>query len=296
MELRQLEYFIAVVEEANFTRAAQRVHVAQPAVSAQIGRLERELGQRLLDRSRREVRPTAAGAAVLPYAKAALAAVDDVRLAVDELSRLVRGTVTIGTVTAHSVDVPGLLAEFHAEYPGVEITLSTANSDQLIDAVRSGDLDTAIVSVGPDERPAGLDIEVVTDEAVDAAVGLADELARHATVNLAQLAQRPLIALPVGTGIRRQFDQACAVAGISPRIAFEASTPLALADLAERGLGVAILPSSVARNRPGLHPLRLTPELRGRLVLAWRASGPRSPAARVLVDRARQLLRVGTGA
>lgn len=296
MELRQLEYFVAVVEEANFTRAAQRVHVAQPAVSAQIGRLERELGQRLLDRSRREVRPTAAGAAVLPYAKAALAAVDDVRLAVDELSRLVRGTVTIGTVTAHSVDVPGLLAEFHAEYPSVEITLSTANSDQLIDAVRSGDLDTAIVSVGPDERPAGLDIEVVTDESVDAAVGLADELAGHATVSLAQLAQRPLIALPVGTGIRRQFDQACAAAGISPRIAFEASTPLALADLAERGLGVAILPTSVARNRPGLHPLRLTPELRGRLVLAWRASGPRSPAARVLVDRARQLLRVGTGA
>ncbi|MFL0277924.1 LysR family transcriptional regulator [Mycobacterium sp. SMC-19] len=296
MELRQLEYFIAVVEEANFTRAAQRVHVAQPAVSAQIGRLERELGQRLLDRSRREVRPTAAGAAVLPYAKAALAAVDDVRLAVDELSRLVRGTVTIGTVTAHSVDVPGLLAEFHAEYPSVEITLSTANSDQLIDAVRSGELDTAIVSVGPDERPTGLDIEVVTDEAVDAAVGLADELAGRATVSLAQLAQRPLIALPVGTGIRRQFDQACAAAGISPRIAFEASTPLALADLAERGLGVAILPSSVARNRPGLHPLRLTPELRGRLVLAWRASGPRSPAARVLVDRARQLLRVGTGA
>ncbi|MGB3522488.1 MAG: LysR family transcriptional regulator [Mycobacterium sp.] len=296
MELRQLEYLIAVVEEANFTRAAQRVHVAQPAVSAQIGRLERELGQRLLDRSRREVRPTAAGAAVLPYAKAALAAVDDVRLAVDELSRLVRGTVTIGTVTAHSVDVPGLLAEFHAEYPSVEITLSTANSDQLIDAVRSGELDTAIVSVGPDERPTGLDIEVVTDESVDAAVGLADELAGHATVSLAQLAQRPLIALPVGTGIRRQFDQACAAAGISPRIAFEASTPLALADLAERGLGVAILPSSVARNRPGLHPLRLTPELRGRLVLAWRASGPRSPAARVLVDRARQLLRVGTGA
>lgn len=296
MELRQLEYFVAVAEEANFTRAAQRVHVAQPAVSAQIGRLERELGQRLLDRSRREVRPTAAGAAVLPYAKAALAAVDDVRLAVDELSRLVRGTVTIGTVTAHSVDVPGLLAGFHAEYPNVEITLSTANSDQLVDAVRSGDLDTAIVSVGPDERPAGLDIEVVTDEPVDAAVSLADELAGHATVSLAQLAQRPLIALPVGTGIRRQFDQACAVAGISPRIAFEASTPQALADLAERGLGVAILPRSMARNRPGLHPLRLTPELRGRLVLAWRASGPRSPAARVLVDRARELLRVGTGA
>ncbi|MGV0750821.1 LysR family transcriptional regulator [Mycolicibacter minnesotensis] len=296
MELRQLEYFVAVVEEANFTRAAQRVHVAQPAVSAQIGRLERELGQRLLDRSRREVRPTAAGAAVLPYAKAALAAVEDVRLAVDELSQLVRGTVTIGTVTAHPVDVPGLLAEFHAQYPNVEITLSTANSDELIEAVRGGDLDLAIVSVGPGEQPAGLDIEVVTDEPVDAAVSPADELAGHVTVSLAELAQRPLITLPVGTGIRRQLDQSCAAVGVSPRIAFEASTPQALAELAERGLGVAILPRSMARGRPGLRPLRLTPELRGRLVLAWRASGPRSPAARVLVDRARELLRVGAGA
>lgn len=298
MELRQLEYFVAVVEEANFTRAAQRVHVAQPAVSAQIGRLERELGQRLLDRSRREVRPTAAGVAVLPYAKAALAAVGDVRLAVDELSRLVRGTVAIGTVTAHPVDVPGLLADFHAEYPNVEITLSTANSDELIEAVRGGDLDLAIVSVGPAEQPAGLDIEVVTDEPVDAAVGLADELAGAATVSLAQLTQRqrPLITLPVGTGIRSQLDRACAGIGVSPRIAFEASTPQALAELAERGLGVAILPRSMARDRPGLHALRLTPELRGRLVLAWRASGPRSPAARVLVDRARRFLRVGTGA
>lgn len=89
MELRQLEYFVAVTEEANFTRAARRVHVAQPAVSAQIARLERELGQPLLDRSRREVRLTAAGEAVLPYARAALDAVRQAKTAVDELAQLV---------------------------------------------------------------------------------------------------------------------------------------------------------------------------------------------------------------
>ena len=118
MELRQLEYFVAVAEEANFTRAAQRVHVAQPAVSAQIARLERELGQPLLDRSHRAVRLTAAGEAALPYAQAgsggrrAMCA-----RAVDELTELVRGTVTIGTVTAHNVDMPALLADFHAHIP-----------------------------------------------------------------------------------------------------------------------------------------------------------------------------------
>jgi DNA-binding transcriptional LysR family regulator len=296
MELRQLEYFVAVAEEANFTRAAERIHVAQPAVSAQIQRLERELGQPLLDRSRRTVRLTPAGEATLPYARAALAAVTDIRTAVDELSELVRGTVTIGTVTSHSVDMPALLADFHADHPNVEITLGTDSSDALIDKVRTGSLDAAIVSVGPNERPEGLDIEIATDEPIDAVVSETDALATRSTIRLTDLRDRPLIALPVGAGIRHQFDAACAEAGVTPRIAFEASTPLALADLAERGLGVAIVPRSVAVGRDRLHALSIVPELRGRLVLAWRSSGPMSPAARVLVDRARRLLRVGGGA
>ena len=296
MELRQLEYFVAVAEEANFTRAAQRIHVAQPAVSAQIQRLERELGQPLLDRSRRTVRLTAAGEAALPYARAALAAVADIHVAVEELTQLVRGTVAIGTVTSHSVDMPLLLADFHADHPEVEITLSTDSSDTLIEMVCTGRLDAAIVSVGPGERPEGLDVEVVTDEAIAAAVCQTDELASRKTIRLTDLADRQLIALPVGAGIRHQFDAACAKAGVSPRVAFEASTPLALADLAERGLGVAIVPASVPRGRDGLYALPIVPELRGRLVLAWRSGGPMSPAARVLVDKARRLLRVGAGA
>ena len=295
MELRQLEYLVAVAEHANFTRAAERLHVAQPAVSAQIQKLERELGQPLLDRSKRTVRLTAAGEAVLPYAKAALAAVVDVSRSVAELTQLVSGTVAIGTVTAHNVDIPGLLADFHASHPGVEITLSTDNSDVLIDHLRTGVLDVAIVSVGSDERPAGLDVEVVTDEAVDAAVCHDDELAREATIGLAALAERSLIALPVGTGLRTRLDQACAAAGVSPRIAYEASTPIALAELAERGLGVAILPSSVSRTRPGLHALAITPAMRGRLVLAWRSTGPTNPASSVLVQMARRLVGVSGG-
>ena len=109
--------------------------------------------------------------------------------------------------------------------------------------MRTGQLDAAIVSVGPDERPDGLDVEVVTDEAIAAAVSPTDELASRKTIRLKDLADRRLIALPVGAGIRHQFDAACARAGVTPRIAFEASTPLALADLAERGLGVAIVPA-----------------------------------------------------
>ena len=120
MELRQLEYLVAVVEEASFTRAAARLHVAQPGVSAQIRQLERELGHALLDRSTRTVQLTEAGAAVLPHARAALQAVANARVAIDELVGLLRGHVSVGTVAARGpVDLPGWLADFHRDHPGV---------------------------------------------------------------------------------------------------------------------------------------------------------------------------------
>ncbi len=235
MELRQLEYFVAVAEEANFTRAAERVHVAQPAVSAQIRHLERELGQQLFDRSRRTVRLTAAGEAVLPHARAALAAVTAARTAVEELGELVRGSVVVGTVTAHDFDMAGLLAQFHAAHPLVDITLTTDESDALLDGLHSGRLDAAIVSVGA-ELPAGLAAEVVTDQRIVAAVAGDHPWHRRRTVALRDLADHLVIALPTGAGIRHQFDQACRGAGVAARVAFEASTPHALAELAERGL------------------------------------------------------------
>ncbi|BBY47733.1 LysR family transcriptional regulator [Mycolicibacterium arabiense] len=292
MELRQLEYVVAVAEEANFTRAAGRVHVAQPAVSAQIARLERELGEPLFDRGKREVRLTAAGTALLPHARAALASVAAARTAVDELGQLVRGSVAIGAVTAHDVDLPGLLAEFHVAHPGVDISLGSDDSEALIDGIRMGRLDAAIVSIS-DHVPDGLAAEVVTDQRIVAAVGKADPWVRRRAVAVTDLAERPVIALPPGTGIRRRFDEACAAAGVAVRVAFEATTPGALADLAERGLGVALLPEVAAAARAGLHVLPIVPELRGRLVFAWRADGPMSPAARVLVEMARRRLRVG---
>jgi len=290
MELRQLEYVVAVAEEANFTRAARRVHVAQPAVSASIRALERELGQPLFDRSRRTVGLTAAGEAVLPHARAALAAVAAVRTAVAEVTGLVRGSVAVGTVTAHDFDMVGLLAEFHAAHPLVDITLGTDESDALIDGLQAGRLDAAIISVGP-ALPERLDGAVVTDQRIVAAVGAGHPWRRRRRIALPDLAEEPVIALPRGTGIRRQFDRACRAAGVEVRVAFEASTPGALAELAVRGLGVAVLPESVTR--PGLHRLPITPELRARLVFAWRAAGPVSPAARALIAMARRRLGVG---
>lgn len=295
MELRQLEYLVTVVEEASFTRAAQRCHVAQPGVSAQIRQLERELGQVLLDRSGRTVRPTEAGAAVVPYARAALDAAAGIRLAVDELTGLVRGHLAVGMVASvSSINLPAVLAGFAQRHPGVEITLTEADSASLLSALAAHRLDASFVGL-PGQVPAGIEAEVVADVPLVAVVAPADPLSTRNTITLHVLAQRPLITLPQGTGLRTVIDRACASAGVQPRVAFEASDPHVLAELAGRGLGVAIVTEPAARACRGqLHALAITrPRMRGRLALAWRAEGPTSPAARSFISHARAVLAGG---
>src|SRR5690348_4546889 len=119
MELRQLEYLVAVAEEGTFTKAAARMHVAQSGVSAQILLLERELGQRLFDRSRSPVRLTKVGAALLKHARVALAAVADAKQVADEYGVALRGHVSVGLAASSSLafDLVDMLAEFHREHP-----------------------------------------------------------------------------------------------------------------------------------------------------------------------------------
>ena len=291
MELRQLAYFVAVAEEGSFTRAAARLHVAQPGVSAQIRLLEQELGQQLLDRSMRNVRLTRVGADVLPYARAALEALADVQLVVDDWSGLMRGRVAVGMITGCSFTLLfDLLAQFHSDHPAVEITLSEDNSDRLIEALIDGTLDLALVGLAA--VPEGIAAEMFIDEALVAVVGCDDPLASQQAVTLDDLRGRTLMCLPQGTGVRAAFDHGCTLADIQPRIGFEATDPAALAELACRGLGVAILPKTTANaHADSVHILAIEPELRSSIAFAWRVEGPIAPAGRAIVNHVRAALR-----
>jgi len=290
MELRQLEYLVAVVDAGGFTRAAERVHISQSGVSAQIRALERELGQPLLDRSGRSVRPTAAGTAVLPFARAALAAVSGARLAVDELSGLLRGRVAVGVVVGCALPAfSAALAAFHRAHPQVGLTLVERASDELVEQVRGGDLDLVVAGVHGPPRP-GLERLVVVDERLVLAVPPEHELAGRDSVPLAELADRPLVGLPRGAGVRAAFDAACGL-----DVALEASSPAVVLDLVVRGLGVGLVSASMTDGYPGVCVVELAPPApAARLEVLWRDAAAASPAARELAATVRAHLVVTT--
>ncbi|ORM02764.1 LysR family transcriptional regulator [Prescottella equi] len=283
MELRQLEYFVAVAEEANFTRAAARVHVSQSGISAQIRQLENDLGAPLFDRSTRVAALTVAGEAVLAHARAALAAARAVRDAVDDVNQLVRGRLEVGMVTACTVTpLFDALSSFHRAHPGIDVSLREDNSDRLVDDVRAGAVDLALVGVAGAE-PAGLHSFTVVRERLVAAVPGNHPLAQLSSVTLADVCAHPLVTLPPGTGIRTVLDRGCADLNCRASIALQASAPDAVADLATRGLGVAILSESMATSYPDLASRVIADvDVEAVLALVWRPEI--SPALRELLS------------
>lgn len=271
MDLRQLEYFVAVAEEANFTRAADRVHITQSGVSAQIRQFERELGAELFDRSSRTVRLTPAGAAALPHARAALAAAEAVQQSIDDTQGLVRGRLTLGMITGCTVTpLFDALAAFHRQHPRIEIALVEENSDVLVEHVRAGSAEIALVGAAG-SIPAGLESLTIVSEGLVALVPPGHRLAGQEAVPVRRLAAYPLICLPSGTGIRGVLDKACAAAGVRPSVALQATAPAAVADLALRGLGVGVLSASLAAGFDGLTAVPIDEvELPALLALVWR--------------------------
>lgn len=295
VDLRQLEYFVAVAEEASFTRAAVRVHISQSGVSAQVRRLEDELGAPLIDRSGRRATLTAAGAAALAPARAALAAAERVRRGVDDVNGLLRGTLAVGMVSGCTVTpLFAAVARIRAAHPGVAVSLHEDASDRLVAAVGSGALDVALVgTAGP--PPAGLGRLEIVSEGLVALVPDGHPLAGRDRARLAEVCSHAVVCLPVGTGIRAVFDDACAASGLLPDVALQASAPDALLDLAARGVGAAILSASMAGDDGRLHAVALD-DVPTPAVLSLVHGAAANPAADAFVAYAREAFGVPVGA
>lgn len=274
MELRQLQHFLAVAEERHFTRAAQRVNIVQSALSTSIRLLEAELGAPLFVRNARPVRLTAPGWVLLDKAQRVLRAVSDAREAVAAVQGLHQGTLRLGAVQSLPafLDLPSLIARFHAQHPGVEVRLSQAGAGTLLEQVRGGQLDLAFLPLG--EPPGEIATRMIACEALVLACAPGHRLAGGAPVAWSDLRSELFVEFEPDWGTRRLVDRGFLAAGIERKIGFEVSDLGTLCDLVGRGLGVALLPEAVvAARQPGLGMAPIAgPELCWELVVAY-ASG-----------------------
>jgi DNA-binding transcriptional LysR family regulator len=282
MDLRQLWYFVAVSEEGQFTRAASRVSVAQPAVSAQIRRLERELGEPLFQRGPRTVILTAAGEALLPHARAALAAAETGRDAIASLHGLLHGRLRVGVAGSLDHRVVEALGEFHRAHPAVEIVLASQHNEPLLEALDNGDTDVGLITADVHPLPPQVRVRVVDTEPLVVAVRPGHPLSRRKTVKLDELRNEPIITLIHGSGLRTVLENACEKAGFAPRITAETGELGSLVELAAEGLGVAVVPRSAVEGID-VALVRITrPRCRRRKALAWNPAGI-SPAGRAFL-------------
>jgi len=247
MDLRHLKYFLAVAETRNFTQAAASCYVAQSALSQQIARLEKDVGAQLFSRTSRSVRLTAAGELLEPLARRILADVDTAKAALDALSGLRRGRLRLGLVQtrASSVDLVEVMADYHARYPGIDFHVTNAPSAEMAAAVLAGDLDIAIVGLGPRQIPDGLDHQVLAADPLVLIVPADHALADREAVDLADLPEsHQLIQFTRGSGLRRQVLAAFARAGVEPGQHFQVGQIQDMIRLAARGIGVTVVPRS----------------------------------------------------
>jgi LysR family transcriptional activator of glutamate synthase operon len=291
MELRQLRYLVALDDERHFTRAAAREHIAQPALSQQIRRLEEEVGLPLVDRTTRRVTITDAGRYLVARARRILAEVDAARAELEAFSGMQTGRVTVGVMhTMGPVDISVVLALFHQRHPGVELTVREASSEELAEMLRVDELDLAFLSVTERIESHGLGLQQLVSEELVVILPRDHPLGDRSRLRMAELAGEQFISYREGARLRELLVAAGHHAGFEPLVKLESNESQRIRRLVQRGMGVAILPRSDAEG-PGadVTVAKLTdPALARDITLAWREGRRQPPAAAEFLAISRQ--------
>lgn len=291
MELRQLRYLVAIAEEGSFTGAAARSHVAQPALSQQIRRLEREVGVTLVDRTTRRVRMTDAGARLVERSRRALAELEAGIAELDEVAGVRAGRVAIGAMrTLGPFDLSRLLSAFHANHPEVDLAVLEEPSEALADRLRSDALDVAFLSVTHRIQGSGLRFQRLATEEVVAVLPTEHRLAHRKRLRLAELGDERFIAFREGSMLRHLLFSAATEAGFEPRVAFESNEAARIRSLVARGLGVSLLPRTDLEGAgvPVAVASVRDPSLSRDVTLVWRAERRHGPAAAAFLELAQR--------
>jgi len=297
MELRHLRYFVAVAEEGHVTRAAERLGMQQPPLSQRIQALERELAVQLFRRKPRGVELTDAGHALLEDARAILAHVDHAFASTRRTARGEQGRIAIGFTSSAPFHpfVPRVIRAFREAYPLVALTLDESGTTELIDDLRNERVDAAFIRT-PVADPMGITVNPLLEEAMLVALPATHALAASDTeLPLASLAAETFIVYrrPSGPGLYDAIFAACHAAGFSPIVGQEAPRIVSTLNLVAAGLGIAVVPASLARMQMDgviYRPLRSSGQPRAPLLLATRR-GDTGAVVRRFLDVVKRMAR-----
>ncbi|WP_059052629.1 LysR family transcriptional regulator [Paenibacillus senegalimassiliensis] len=292
MELRQLQYTLQIAEEKNFSRAADKLHIAQPSLSQQLSKLEQELGVKLFQRNTSTVELTYAGASFIEHAQRIMDAVAELRQEMDDISQLRAGRVVIGSMPiTGSHLLPYVLPAFKQNYPDIRVTLLEDTSLNLEKLTAGGSTDLSLLSL-PLQEPT-LSYVPIGEEIIDLAVPPDHRLTnipgiREQGVPLEELRDEAFIVLKKGQGFRKLTVDLCRSAGFEPNVVFESNNMETVQSLVAAGMGITLVPRFIARaKRSELIPsyLPLTQPVPSRtLVIAYRKGRYLSKAAEAFID------------
>ena len=289
MELYQLGYFIEIARQRSFTRAAGRLHMAQPALSQQIKNLEAELGTPLFNRGRKEVQLTAAGKAFLPRAEGLLAQAEAAKAVVSDVARLCGGKLTIAAIPSVSACLlPEVIQRFSRQHPQVALQLIEDSSERVADCVESGQADIGFLQL-PASKSA-FKAQTIISEPFVLLVGKSHALAQQKAVQLRQLSAASFIFYKGRA--RDTALESCRKAGFEPRIVCESGELGTIRALVAAGLGLAIVPRLAAGNLPTTirNVAIREPKMQRQIAAVWQKGSVLSPAAATLLQLATHLL------
>lgn len=270
MDIRLMEYVLEVNKEKSFTKAAMKLHIAQPSISQQIAKLEVRIGVKLFDRGRNSVSLTNDGKRFIEYAAQIIQLRDDLVNEMDERGNGMKKELIIGTTAiTGSHLLPLAIQKFGSLYPNVNVRLIEETTESLTERTINGDIDISILTLPiMDKR---LDTKIIFSEKLFLALSKKEGNKIKNKVSLADFSNQPFIILKEGFGFRRSVFELCAQSGFSPQIAYETSSMETAQELVAHNLGVTLVPEMIIRkeHREKNMYLELTEQLERTIVFAY---------------------------
>ncbi|MFC5531810.1 LysR family transcriptional regulator [Cohnella yongneupensis] len=295
MEFRQLQYAIQIAAERNFSRAADKLHIAQPSLSQQLSKLEKELGVLLFKRSTNSVELTYAGSVFVDKAQQIIDMADQLRREMEDIADMRKGRLVVGSLPMTGAHVlPYVLPVFREAYPDIEIVLIEESTRNLEHLTASGGTDVSLLTLPLEEQ--SLAYQPLIDEEICLAVPPDSPIARRNPADplpISELADEPFVLLKKGQGFRAIAHDLCRQAGFEPKIVFESGNINTVQSLVAAGMGIAFVPTMMRHaDWHGRAPVYLTLADRPTrtLVIAYRKGRYLSNAAEAFISTFRQTL------